>query len=167
MAECHGAIRPGERDDHASARIACGVPMSICSLNNRNDMPRSLRSVRIEIRRGKERLRRSNFQTISVSPAFRYSRQAFKLRDPRERPTPCRRRDAYCRRPQRSAPRAGDRPIAGRWWKIRARSQLACRKPPISLLAGSSIFRQGFSDAMGFGAFGRRASYSALRWVVA
>lgn len=45
--------------------------VSICSVSDRNAMPRAFRSVTIVSRCGSERPSRSSFHTISVSPAFR------------------------------------------------------------------------------------------------
>ena len=49
----------------------CGVVVSICSVSDRNAIPRAFRSVTIDSRCGSGRPSRSSFHTISVLPAFK------------------------------------------------------------------------------------------------
>jgi hypothetical protein len=156
------AASPATTRSRVSARSYCanapnsensnspwGVVVSICSVRDRNAIPRAFRSVTIVSRWGSERPSRSSFQTISVSPALNSRGTLSAPADRRAPRMPCRYGDADDRRQLRPARRAEDRPFGDHRPTTPACIPPACTTNPQKHVLAHSTNATGFVERYG------------------
>jgi len=129
-----------------NSRSPCGVVVSICSVSDRNAIPRVFRSVTIASRCGSDRPSGRAFTRLACRPRSDNRGRLSVLADRRVRQVPCRYGNDDDRRRLRLTRPAEDRPFGGDRSTRPAYIQPACTTNPRKHVLEGSIKATGFVE---------------------